>query len=287
VIRGARDPSLARSVRWLRAVGLSLALAALAAPSAASASPRVRHVAGLPLVRLPGGSFEPLYSTGAEPLALRVRPFLLMNRPVTNAEFLAFVERNPSYRRDRIARVFADAGYLMHWAAPREFGAAARPAQPVTRISWFAAKAFCESHGLRLPAEAEWELAAAASETRRDARRDPEFSKRLLSWYATPNRTLPDLPYGTANVYGVHDLHGVVWEWVVDFNNAVVVADSRKDGESVRDRFCGGGALLAGDKSDYAAFMRYAMRGSLEAHYTTDNLGFRCAADTHAGAQRR
>jgi formylglycine-generating enzyme len=31
------------------------------------------------------------------------------------------------------------------------------------------------------------------------------------------------------------------------------------------------------DTTDYPAFMRYSMRASLKASYTTDNLGFRCA----------
>jgi formylglycine-generating enzyme required for sulfatase activity len=212
---------------------------------------------------------------------------MLMTRPVTNAEFLAFTLERSAYRRDAIAPVFADASYLSHWATATELGPAARPGQPVTRVSWFAAKAFCESHGLRLPTEAEWELAAAASETRRDARKDASFQQRLLAWYATPNRTLPDVPHGAANVHGVHDLHGVVWEWVLDFNNAVVVSDSRKQGDTVREQFCGGGALLASDTSSYAAFMRVAMRGSLQAEYTTAHLGFRCASDPPPTGERR
>jgi formylglycine-generating enzyme required for sulfatase activity len=258
-----------------------------AAPVDASGGRREQRVSGMPLVRIPRGKYEPLYSSEADARAVTVAPFMLMTRPVTNAEFLAFAVSEPAYRRDRIARVFADESYLAHWAAADELGAAARSEQPVTRISWFAAKAFCESHGLRLPNEAEWELAAAASETRRDARADAAFRRRLLAWYATPSRTLPDVPDGPANVYGVHDLHGVVWEWVLDFNNAVVVADSRKQGDTVRDQFCGGGALLASDATDYAAFMRLALRGSLQADYTTANLGFRCAADLPAAGERR
>ena len=90
---------------------------------------------------------------------------------------------------------------------------------------------------------------------------------------------LPDVPHGESNFYGVHDLHGVVWEWVEDFNNAAVVSDSREQGDETRGRFCGGGALQATDTRDYPTFMRLAMRGSLEARYTTSNLGFRCAVD--------
>ncbi len=42
------------------------------------------------------------------------------------------------------------------------------------------------------------------------------------------------------------------------------------------------GAARAGDASDYAAFMRVAFRGTLEARYTGRLLGFRCARDENA-----
>src|SRR4029079_665561 len=130
--------------------------------------------------------------------------------------------------------------------------------------------------GLRLPTEAEWELAAAASETRADGNADPSFREAILRWYSTPNQTLPDVPHGRANFYGVHDLHGVIWEWVEDFATAGL-AD-----EAQRGNFCGGTSARAGDNTDYPAFMRAALRSSLETSYTIANLGFRCAADATA-----
>ena len=42
-------------------------------------------------------------------------------------------------------------------------------------------------------------------------------------------------------------------------------------------RFCGAAAAEARDTGEYAAFMRFALRSSLEAGYTLHNLGFRCA----------
>lgn len=122
-------------------------------------------------------------------------------------------------------------------------------------------------------------LAAAASEKRRDGSKDPAQRAAIMAWYGKPRDVLPDVPAGPANYFGVHDLHGVAWEWVEDFNNAVVVSDSREQGESDRDRFCGAAALVAQDATDYAAFMRAAMRSSLEASHTGALLSFRCAAD--------
>jgi formylglycine-generating enzyme required for sulfatase activity len=199
---------------------------------------------------------------------------------VTNAEFLAFVLKQPRWRRDRVATLFADAGYLAHWRGPADLGADARPQQPVTRVSWFAAKAYCESRGERLPTWYEWEYAAAASETVPDARNDPAWRQRILDWYAQPSPpALPNVGGKPANYYGVSDLHGLVWEWVLDFNALLVSSDSREQGGADRLRFCGEGALSAADREHYAVLMRIAFLSSLEARYATSNLGFRCAQD--------
>ena len=106
-------------------------------------------------------------------------------RTVSNADFARFVDEHPEWRRDRVARVFADTGYLKHWQAqPRP--APDLDAQPVTQVSWFAAKAYCEAHGARLPTWYEWEFVAAASATAPDARADPEWRQAILDWYARP-----------------------------------------------------------------------------------------------------
>jgi formylglycine-generating enzyme required for sulfatase activity len=66
---------------------------------------------------------------------------------------------------------------------------------------------------------------------------------------------------------------------VLDFNSAMLTTDARKTGDKDALTFCGGGAINATDKSNYPTFMRVAFRSSLRADYTTNNLGFRCAAD--------
>lgn len=270
---------------------LPLLLLSVVSPPAAAASRsplRTRSMAGLPVALVPAGTVTPLYPPAPGVGKVRVSAFLLMTRPVTNGDFLDFVRRSPDHRRDRIARVFAEPRYLSHWAAPLELGADARSTQPVVNVSWFAARAFCRAAGMRLPLAAEWELAAAASRTRRDGSKEAAHRRAILDWYGRPRETLPDVPHGPANLYGVHDLHGVVWEWVEDFNEAVVTSDTREQGEGARDRFCGAGAAIArGDATDYAAFMRVAMRSSLQAHYTGASLGFRCAADPPTTARSK
>jgi sulfatase modifying factor 1 len=238
--------------------------------------------AGAPagMARVGPGTLRPVYAPDRSTTTIDIGAFELDRVPVTNGEYLAFVRASPQWQRGRVAHVFADDGYLLHWAGPVELGPEAAADQPVTRVSWFAAKAYCAAQGKRLPTEAQWEFAAAASQKSADGSAEPGFRERTLVWYSRPaSARLPAVGRGAPNFWGVFDLNGLVWEWVLDFNSTLVSGDSRTGASADRMQFCGAGALAAGDKRDYAGFMRLAFRGSLEARYTTSALGFRCARD--------
>lgn len=204
---------------------------------------------------------------------VRVGAFLLQQHPVTNAEFRGFLLTHPEWRRNNVPRILADADYLSHWAGPLDPGSTGAGAQPVTRVSWFAAEAYCEAQKARLPTWYEWELAAAASTTLPDARSDPAWRQQVLDWYASPVATsLPPVAQRPPNLYGVYDLHGLVWEWVQDFN-ALLPADADPE------QFCGSGAQNLQQKENYAVLMRIALLGSMRAADTGHAVGFRCARD--------
>lgn len=226
---------------------------------------------------IPGGRFASVLPAEPGAADVVVAPFELRREPVTNAEFLAFVGSHPEWRRDLVKRLFAEPRYLEHWQSATELGAAAPPEQPVTRVSWFAAEAFCESENARLPLWNEWEFAAAADATRADARPDPAWREKILTWYAKPSNGDVAAIGGEANLYGARDLHGLVWEWVDDFNALLVASDSRDQDDPDRLKFCGAGALNLRDRDNYAVLMRIALLSSLKAVDTTPNLGFRCA----------
>ena len=230
------------------------------------------------MVLVPAGCYVPLFRSEKEPKDIAVKSFLLDVFPVTNSDFLEFVRANPKWQRSQVKRLFADEEYLKLWAGDLELGAHLATNAPVAHISWFAAKAYCTWKGKRLPTAAEWEYAAAASPTRADGENDPEFTREVRTWYATraPDR-LPPVGRGRANLFGVHDLHGLAWEWVADFNTAMVTGDARGDTGLDRELFCGSGSEGAKDRSNFPAFMRYGFRSSLKASYTVHNLGFRCA----------
>jgi formylglycine-generating enzyme required for sulfatase activity len=264
----------------MRRAGLVAASLLVAGATASAAAPGGMAPVG-------PGELHPLYTATAAATTVTVGAFALDRTPVTNGDFLQFVREHPRWRRDRVGRVLADDGYLAHWAGPEELGAGARTDQPVTRVSWFAARAYCGAQGKRLPTEAEWELAAAAGEHGADGAAEPGFREQILAWYAQPVATdLPAVGQRRPNYWGIHDLHGLVWEWVLDFNSTLVSSDSRNGKSADRLQFCGAGAFVAGDKQDYASFMRLAFRGSLEARYTARALGFRCARQADAGDPR-
>jgi len=261
----------------LRSLAACCCLAALAVSSVVAVLGAGDVAAMRPI---PAGTYVPLLRTTADAAQVAVAAFLLDERPVTNADYLAFVMANPSWQRSRVSRLFADSSYLEHWAGDLEPGAKASSAAPVVRVSWFAARAYARWAGKRLPTTAEWELAAAAGYTRADGRNDEALRRDLYAWLARPVPAVQaDVSVARPDFHGVRGLHGFVWEWVDDFNTALVTGESRGDTGLERDLFCGAGAVGAKETTDYAAFMRSALRSSLQANNTTTALGFRCARD--------
>ncbi len=255
-------------------VGLALLLTPPSASGAAAPATR------LDMAVIPAGVYRPLFRSPTDAKEVPIRAFYLEKFPVTTGEFLDFVRANPRWRRSQVKPIFADSSYLKNWQGDLEPGTNAPLNTPVTYVSWFAAKAFAQWKGERLPTVAEWEYAAGASTTRPEGQNDPAFRQAVLRWYTTLGSAPRAVGTGEPNFWGVHDLHGLIWEWVLDFNTAMVTGDSRADaGGLERGFFCGAGAQGARNVDDYPAFMRLGFRSSLSANYCVHNLGFRCAKD--------
>lgn len=232
-----------------------------------------------------GGTFESVLPQGLVPTIstpVDVSGFAMRSTPVTVADYEAFVRANPQWQKGRVPAVLAEQRYLASWSSANAAGGALKSSAPVTDVSWFAARAYCENESARLPTWIEWEYAAAADATRTDARRDPAWRQRILSWYSQPAGDMQGKVGGEPNIYGVSDLHGLVWEWVEDFNALFIAGDSRTQGDADLLKFCGAGAINIIDRDSYAVVMRIALLSSLNAADTTQSLGFRCVQDLGA-----
>ncbi|MCF8714828.1 formylglycine-generating enzyme family protein [Joostella atrarenae] len=229
------------------------------------------------MVTVKRGTYIPLYGNDSIPKV--VEEFQIDMSPVTYSDYQKFLLENPAWQKKNIKGLFADDAYLTRWGEEATYAKDMNPDSPVTYVSWFAAKKYCECQNKRLPTTDEWEYVSMANEDEIDARKLESYNAEILSWYETSNTELNVVKRNPQNYWGVYDLHGLVWEWTQDFNSVLISGESRRDVNSDANLFCGGAAVGATDLMNYAAFMRYAFRGSIKARYSMKNLGFRCAKD--------
>lgn len=215
-------------------------------------------------VSVPAGSFQPLFADKGED-KVQIPALQVDAMPVTNEQYLAFLRNNPKWTQSKVTSLTADTNYLKHWMGDLLFPSSLSK-HPVVYVSWFAARAYCKAQGARLPTILEWEYFSDAA--------NPEQEAATLKWYAKGQEAVQAVGSGKPNKFGLYNTSGLIWEWVEDFQSAIMSGDSRNGPN--RDMFCGGASLNSKDPKQYAAFMRYALRASLKGHYTTSSLGFRC-----------
>jgi formylglycine-generating enzyme required for sulfatase activity len=214
------------------------------------------------------GSFVPQYTLN-QGKPVFVKAFWMDITPVSNAQFLQFVKSHPTWKKSKVSPLFSDENYLHSWKSDTLPNIRLLQA-PVTNVSWYAAKAYCECQGKRLPTTDEWEYVAMASPEKKDARKDSVYTANILMNYQRKNSNLLPVGRSKPNIWGVYNLNELVWEWTEDFNS-VMFAD-----ENQSTQFCGAGALRANNINDYPAFIRYAFRNALKANFGVGSLGFRC-----------
>jgi iron(II)-dependent oxidoreductase len=168
-----------------------------------------------------------------------VAPFRIACSPVTNAEYLAFVEDGGYERREHwdtdgwTWRVRIGALHPVYWRCDAvgrwqmrrfETWRELPPHQPVIHVCWHEAKAYCRWAGRRLPTEAEWEFAASMRPGPDGglvkARypwgdEQPQARHANLDGFALGCVDAGSHPAGD-NAFGVRQLLGNVWEWTQD-----------------------------------------------------------------------
>ena len=157
---------------------------------------------------------------------------------------------------------------------------------PVERVSWEDAQAFIRKLNAtegedryRLPSEAEWEYAARAGTTTRYSWGDEIGRNRAncsgcgSQWDGKETAPVGSFP---ANAWGLHDMHGNVWEWVQDcWNGSYQGAPA--DGSAWERGDCSRRVLRGGSEMYYPRYLRTAGRGRLTSVYRRKGNGFRIA----------
>jgi sulfatase modifying factor 1 len=168
---------------------------------------------------------------------------------------------------------------------------------PVIHVSWNDAQAYCQWAGVRLPTEAEWEMAARGGLVQKqfvwgdELAPDGETMCNIFEGNFPVENTAEDGYVGTApvdafaaNGFGLHNMAGNVWEWCGDwFHSGFHIDGPRSDPQgppSGEARVMRGGSYLCHDS--YCHRYRVSGRSSNTQDSTTGNLGFRIAADPSA-----
>jgi formylglycine-generating enzyme required for sulfatase activity len=156
-----------------------------------------------------------------------------------------------------------------------------RGSQPVINVSWEDAQNYLSwlrqttGQEYRLPSEAQWEYAARAGTV------TPFHTGQTISFdwanYGAPfnQQTSPGGKF-PPNPFGLHDMHGNVWEWVEDCENNDY-SDAPTDGSAWTEGDCAfrmtrGGSWVSSDSD-----LRSAARGRQGPSARRNDLGFRVA----------
>ncbi len=198
--------------------------------------------------------------------------FYLDKYEVTNAQFKKFLEANPQWRKDRIARKYHDGDYLNDWNGMNYPSGEAD--HPVVYVSWYAAATYAQWAGKRLPTEAEWEKAARGGL----AGKKYPWGDSVDSSKANYNR-----PVGSTtlvgkyppNGYGLYDMACNVWEWCSDWydKNYYSSSPSNNPPGAASGQFR---VVRGGSWASRSIDMRAASRDYSKPNVTADNIGFRC-----------
>ncbi|HEY0989086.1 MAG TPA: bifunctional serine/threonine-protein kinase/formylglycine-generating enzyme family protein [Kofleriaceae bacterium] len=240
-------------------------------------------------------------------MQLAVAPFYLDRYEVTNEQFARMLDDHrgnlvvsddedhdhiPRYVKgypalgssEVLIDLFPDHGGVEHVKDAGYRARAGREQLPVSQVTWYGAKLYCESIGKRLPTEDEWEAAARGQDRRLPWGADrPRCGAVAIpdDGALAPPSSCPRLtgprPVGSAaqdvTPEGVHDLGGNVSEWTASWYTPGRRAAQSNSGAASAARVFRGGSW-AGSR-----LARTSGRNGLAALIAGANMGFRCAAN--------
>jgi formylglycine-generating enzyme required for sulfatase activity len=215
-------------------------------------------------VNIPAGSFMmggDVYSNGLPIHLVNVKAFRMGKYPITQKQYLEVMGDNPSdFKGDENC--------------------------PIEQVSWHQAVEFCQKlsqrtgQTVRLPSEAEWEYACRAGSTGKYCFGDDKSKLGSYAWFGAlfvENSDRKTHPVGkkSSNAWGLHDMHGNVWEWCEDiwhenYQGAPSDGSAWINGGDRDIKVRRGGSWISFDND-----CRSANRGMVVADYRSDINGFR------------
>jgi formylglycine-generating enzyme len=268
----------------------------------AQARPKIVRAGETEMITVPGGTFrlgsDFHYPEEAPAHYCAVASFRVAAAPVTVGEFAAFCDQT-GYRtaaEGQGSLVFSqptaplpltDPGQwwrwdtLANWRAPRGKGSIAQSDHPVVHVTLDDAQAYAAWHGLRLPSEPEWEVAARGGLDSADFSWGQTFRPGMANIWSgnfpladagtlagpTAVRSFP------ANGYGLYDFIGNVWEWTTTTATSHAGC-AHGSTDKARQLVLKGGSFLCA--ANYCARYRPAAKIGYPADATAEHIGFRC-----------
>ena len=199
-------------------IGLALALVAVVwlslAKTESSDVHMLNEVAFIPAGEFRmGGSDSDAESDEHPEHTVHVDAFFIDKYEVTNVQYKQFVDANPQWQKDRIPSKFHNGKYLNLWqdnTYPPD-----KESHPVVHVSWYAAMAYAQWTGRRLPTEAEWEKAARGRLVGAKYPWGDEIDSAMANYGGELGDTKPVGSY-PPNDYDLYDMAGNVMEWCLD-----------------------------------------------------------------------
>ena len=245
-----------------------------------------RDCPGCPeMVVVPAGTFRMGCVSGSDDCDDDERPvhdvevasFALSKHEVTRGQFAAFVAATGHDTRGGCVGVRTGS-----WRNQR----GQNDGHPVVCVNWEDAQAYVRwlrvetGEEYRLPSEAEWEYAARAGSTTRYSWGDDIGRNRAncagcgSRWDG--NETAPAGSFA-ANAWGLHDMHGNVWEWVEDCWHDSYARAPRDGSAWTRGGNCSRRVLRGGSWFGHPGTLRSANRGRGDSDLRDASVGFRLA----------
>jgi formylglycine-generating enzyme required for sulfatase activity len=228
------------------------------------------------LINTFGNNSTVVYTKPENAETLRIMPFYMDACEVSNASYKRFIDANPKWQKDSIKQEYHTGDYLKDWSGntfPK-----GKKNYPVTFVSWYAANAYAEWAGKRLPSEAEWQWAARGGLVGKRYPWGNTISHDDANYSGVGGK---DVWEGTSpvasfypNGYGLFDMAGNVLEWCDDEEHSGL-RWSRVDGSS-RIYFPACGGCWVNHPDDVGVrFENFYNPGVV-----FDGTGFRCVQDT-------